>query len=252
MAIAAVALASCYATYDRGVAAANARDWPAAEGELWRYLQGGDCVGHEPLLACKQAAVRLGEVLIEDDRSLSAAAIFRFAQKVFYKQHLVTPEVDRDLNIQIANGLVTAKQRWDQFRSGAPGQCHVTAHYRGPGNRFQLVKLSFELDLERIGLTTVSPDPTPLFDRTVTPGPHAVTTSAMYVDPARPAYRENIETTLVRSCRDGDTVDFVFSVVSGSEATSLKIGGTASGGQLPPRDGPLRPNPRSPWNPRSP
>ena len=71
-AMAALACASCYATHERGVAAANARDWPAAEKELWRYLQGGDCVGHQPLLACKQAAVELGEVLIEDDRALSA------------------------------------------------------------------------------------------------------------------------------------------------------------------------------------
>src|SRR5204863_1772689 len=61
-AMAALACASCYATHERGVAAANARDWPAAEKELWRYLQGGDCVGHQPLLACKQAAVELGEV----------------------------------------------------------------------------------------------------------------------------------------------------------------------------------------------
>ena len=102
------------------------------------------------------------------------------------------------------------------------------------------MQLSVELDLERIDLARPPPEAKPLFDRTATLGPHAATISAMYVDPARPAYRENIETTLVRSCGDGEQIDFMFTV-NGPEATRLKIDAAASGGQLPPRAGPLRP-----------
>jgi hypothetical protein len=233
--------ASCYATYDRGMAAANARDWPRAEAELWRYQQGAVCVGKRPELTCKQAAVLLGEVMLEDGRPPSAARVFRFAQRRYFKKAFGSPEVDRDLDDRIVNGLVTAKQRWNQYRSGVSGECQLVARYRGPSG-LRLVKLQTELDMERIGLPNLPAEVPVLFDKVAAAGPHEVMVFATYVDPARPGFWYATEASYHRSCEDGERIEIVFQD-HGPDASHGKVDVTASGGKPLPLEGPLRPNP---------
>jgi len=66
-----LASSACYPTNERGAMAASARDWPRAESELWRAIQGPECVGSEATIQCKQAFAMLGEVLLEDDRPIN-------------------------------------------------------------------------------------------------------------------------------------------------------------------------------------
>jgi hypothetical protein len=238
----ALASASCYATYDRGVAAANAHDWPKAETELWRYLMGSDCVGRPPILACKQAAVRLGEVLVEDDRPTTAASVFRFTRKVFGKKPLGTPEINQDLDARIVKGYDAAKQRWDQFRSGKPGQCQIVARYVGPGSGLQLTSISSGLDRVRLGAATGPAEPPVLFETSAAAGPHAITVDATFIAPKRQQFHQSVETTYFRSCEDGERVELVFQVRQ-PDPTRLKVDVAATCGRSVPLEGPLRPNP---------
>jgi hypothetical protein len=241
LAAAALASASCYATYERGVAAANARDWPAAETELWRYLR-IDCVTRDPPITCKQAVVKLGEVLIEDDRPTSAARVFRLAQKLPYKK-LETPEVDRALNARIADGLVTAKQRWDRFRSGVPGQCQLVARYGAPRRALQLVGISAHVDMEQFRPPAGPGEPSLLFDKTTSAGPHEVTVFAVFADPARRGFRYAVDTAHYRSCADGEKIELVFQT-EGTDGSDLRFAVAAAGGKPLPHEGPLRPLPQ--------
>jgi len=245
LALAAVASASCYAThatYDRGVAAANAHDWPTAEAELWRYLTGPDCTGGPPVLACKQAVVQLGEVLVEDNRPTEAASVFRFARKIFGTRQFGTPDVNRDLDARIVKGYDAAKQRWDQFRSGKPGQCQIVVRYRGPKGGIQLRSISSGLDMVRLGAATGPAEPDVLFDASTTVGPHVITIDATYVAPKRLRFNHAVETTYFRSCEDGERVK-VLVQVDEADTTRVKVDVSTTGGKPVPLEGPLRPNP---------
>lgn len=243
--LAVVASASCYATYDRGVAAANAHDWPTAEAELWRYIRGSDCVGRAPLRTCKQAAVQLGEVLIEDNRPTAAAAVFRFARRVYGHKLLVTPDADRALDARIVKGYDTAKQRWDQFRSGQPGRCQIAARYRGPGNGRRLTSISAGLDMVRVGAAAGPTEPAILFETDAAAGPHAITLDATYDDTTKPGFHQTVETTYFRSCTDAERVELVFHV-GARDPSDLTVDVAATGGKPVPREGPLRPHPGFP------
>jgi len=248
VAIAALVSASCYAQYDRGLASANARDWPKAEVEIWRYLEGSDCTNRVPMPDCKRAAVKLGEVLLEDDRPTSAAAVFRFAQTALRGRPLWTPEVDRDLDARIANGLVTAKERWTRFRSGMSGRCQLVARYVGPKNGLQLVALWSDLDMERNESSHAPAGSLVLFEKAATAGPHMITVGATYVDPATPRHHYQTEITHYRACADGERVEIVFTV--GEAAIErLELDAVATGGQPVPHEGPLRPPPAGYFGP---
>lgn len=243
LALAAVlASASCYATYDRGVAAANAHDWPTAEAELWRYLNGGDCVGRPPLRSCKEAAAKLGEVLIEDNRPTTAASVFRFARRAFSQKPIVTSEADRALDARIVKGYDTAKQRWDQFRSGQPGRCQIVARYRGPGSERRLTSIASGLDMVRVSAANGPAEPPVLFETGATAGPHAITLDATYADLTKPGFHQTVETTYFRSCTDAERIEIVFQV-DAAEGGKLTVNAVTTGGTPVPREGPLRPNP---------
>jgi len=246
VAMAVLVSTSCYATYDRGVAAANARDWPKAEAELWRYMNGGDCVGRRPpTLDCKRAAALLGEVLIEDDRPTSAATVLRLAQRFYSVRRAGTREVDRALDARITAGLLAAKERWTRFRSGVPGQCQLVARYRGPGAPLRAEAIWSELDMERYGPNRSHVETLDLFDKVTTAGPHAITLSATYADPARPGYYDTIETTKYRTCADGERIEIVFQIDAGARL-HLEADAVVTGGQPTPLEGPLRPHPGFP------
>lgn len=242
LALVVLASASCYTTYDRAVAAANARDWPKAEGELWRYLTGSDCVGRPPLHACKEAAVKLGEVLIEDNRPTEAASVFRFARRTFANKPIVISDADRALDARIVKGYATATQRWDQFRRGRPGRCQIVARYRGPGRERQLTSISSGLDMVRVGAARGPAEPPVLFDTGAAAGPHAITIDATYADPTKPGFHQTVETTTFRSCEDGERVEIIFQV-DAADRTKLNVNIATTGGKQVPREGPLRPNP---------
>jgi len=239
-----LASASCYATYDRGVAAANAHDWPTAEAELWRYVTGSDCVGRPPLRTCKEAAVKLGEVLLEDNRPTEAASVFRFARRAFGHKLLVVTEADRALDARIVKGYDAAKQRWDQFRRGQPGRCQIVARYRGPGNGRRLISISSGLDMVRVGAAAGPAEPSVLFETGAAAGPHAITIDAIYGDPTGPGFHQTVETTYFRSCEDAERVEIAFQV-DAADGTTLRVNAATTGGKPVPREGPLRPNPAS-------
>jgi hypothetical protein len=243
-AVAVLASVSCYATHERGQAAVNARDWPTAEAELWRYLRGRVCTGRVPLVSCKQAAVQLGEVLIEDDRAPDAAMILRYAHVHFYKRRLGTPEVDKDLDDRIVNGLWKAKQRWDQFRAGVPGQCQLAARFRGAKN-LQLVTRWTALDMERVEAASGPVDAPLLFDKVASAGPHLITILSTYQVPGTFSFQSSIDKSYSFSCENGERIEIVFQLDE-REPSPLKIDVVASGGKPLPPEGPLRPNPAFP------
>jgi hypothetical protein len=186
--------------------------------------------------------VLLGEVLIGDGRPTSAASAFRDAQRRLAKTQLTPPDVVRDLDRRIANGLMTARQRWDQFRSGVAGHCLIVARFRGALDGLQLQSAWSELDLERTEEPTSAGETLLLFERTTAAGPHAITLHATYLDRVRIGYRYDLEVTQHRSCQDGERIEMAFETV-GSNGTAPTVNTVATGGKPLPQSGPLRPNP---------
>ena len=238
--VAVLALSACYPTNERGVAAASARDWPRAESELWRAIQGPECVGVGPTIQCKQAFAMLGEVLLEDDRPFQAATTFRMGRDLFYGKQIGDPTTNRDLDRRVVDGLAGAKRRWDQYRGGSAGQCRIIVRYAGPGGRYQLHLLWTELDLGQARRVASAVDGAPLFDSTTEAGPHAVTVHANYVDSTRPGFHFHVETTYFRSCPSSEQIDVLFQVRERAPGV-LAIDPTAKGGSQLPLEGPLRP-----------
>lgn len=236
--------AACYPTYERGSAAAAARDWPKAESELWRFIQGPDCYGRDaafqgPTLQCKQAFATLGEVLLEDDRPFQAAMTSRSGRDLFYKKQVGDPATSRDLDKRIAANLVGAKKRWDQFRAGGDGQCRIIARYAGPGSGYQLRFLWTELDLGQATRVATAVDGAPLFDSTAETGPHAITIHAAYTAASRPGQGYGIETTYFRSCTSTEQIEVLFQIRE-SRPEYLSVDPTARSGSELAREGPLR------------
>jgi hypothetical protein len=235
-----LALSACYPTNERGAAAVSARDWPRAESELWRAIQGPECVGVGPTIECKQAFAMLGEVLLEDDRPFQAASTFRLGRDLFYRKQVGDPTTNRDLDRRIVDGLARAKRRWEQFRGGSAGQCRIIVRYAGPGAGYQLHLLWAELDMGQGKRVTSAVDGAPLFGSTTEAGPHAITIHTNYADPTRPGFFFNVETTYFRSCTSTEQIDVLFQVRE-KRPGFLVIDPIAKGGGQLPREGPLRP-----------
>lgn len=235
-----LASSACYPTNERGVAAVSARDWPRAESELWRAIQGPECVGVGPTLECKQAIAMLGEVLLEDDRPFQAASTFRLGRDLFYGKRVGDPTTNRDLDRRIVDGLAGAKRRWDQFRGGVSGQCRIVVRYAGPEGRYRLHSLWTELDMGQAKRVATAVDGAPLFDSTTEAGPHAMTIHTNYVDSTRPGFHYHVETTHFRSCTSSEQIDLLFQVREKGPGV-LAIDPIAKGGSQLPLEGPLRP-----------
>ena len=239
-AIGVLASSGCYATYERASAAASARDWPKAESELWRFIQGPDCVSRTPTLQCKQAYALLGDVLLEDNRPFLAANILQLGRAIFYRRQVGDAATNRDLDRRIADGLTGAKQRWDQFRGPGAGQCRIVTRYAGPGGRSRLDFLWTELDLGQATRVTTAVDGAPLFDSMTEAGLHAVTIHASYADPSSPGVHRQIETTHFRACAPSEQIEVLFQVREKAPGT-FAIDPLTKGGNEPPLEGPMRP-----------